>query len=84
MLNLGVLVKVFFKLVHIQRGLVIKIIFSSFAKCRILAFAKLNPHEKLEIRPLVKLNPCEISNFVIREIKSTRNLIHAKFNLREI
>ena len=57
---------------------------SSYTKCRILSFAKLNPREKLEIRPFAKLNPREISNFVIREIKSTRNLIHAKFNLREI
>ena len=32
------------------------------------------------MRPFAKLNPREISNFVIREIKSTRNLIFAKFN----
>ena len=61
-----------------------KSIFSSFAKCRILSCAKLNPREKLENRQCAKLNPREISNIVMREIKSTRNVIPAKFNPREI
>ena len=55
-----------------------------FAKCRNLSCAKLNPREKVENRQCAKLNPCEISNIVMREIKSTRNLIPAKFNPREI
>ena len=52
----------------------------SSANCQILSCAKLNPREKSKNRQCAKLNPREISNIVLREIKSARNLIRAKFN----
>ena len=45
----------------------------------IFPLAKINPGEKLQFYAFAKISPREITDFAIREIKSTRKLIHLRY-----